>query len=294
MKISTLFFSLFALAAQADRYGDVLNRMDALQKKHDKISQIFSIGTNDDGVEIKALRVSITPQIMDPKKIGQIVVSTHHGNEDGAPEFTLKFIEDLLGRYQSSELWRGNLADMEWTIIPVLNISGYNLDEREEYSFDPNRDYPGPCTPDGFGKLKSIRQLLAFYSTRSFVGSVTVHGYDGSLTYPWGFYTDNYDTLDKNYFDALFAKAAEKNGYKHGNGAELIYAANGCYEDYVYWKYGSWSLLLELRDGSAKDIDDTVGAIRTFYDQLNSSVSLKNEFQHKCIKQLLERDLRVE
>lgn len=294
MKISILLFSLFALVARADRYGDVLSRLTELQKKYSQISQIFSIGTNDDGIEIKALRVSITPRVMDPKKIGHIVVSTHHGNEDGAPEFTLKFIENLLGRYESSELWRGNLADMEWTIIPVLNISGYNLSERQEHSIDPNRDYPGPCTPSGFGKLKSIRQLLALYTTRSFVGSVTVHGYDGSLTYPWGFYTDNYDTLDKNYYDALFARAAEKNGYKHGNGAELIYAANGCYEDYVYWKYGSWSLLLELRDGSAKDINDTVVAIRTFYDELNSSVSLKNEFQHQCVNEPRVQDLRFE
>lgn len=264
------------------RYKIVLDKLSLLQKQYASVSHIFSIGKNDDGVEIYALRVSTTPTQMDKAKIGQILVSTHHGNELAAPEFTMAFIADLLQRFTSDELWRTNLKDMEFTIIPVLNVSGYNANQREEHGRDPNRDYAGPCNSGTGGKLASIKRLIDFYNTRIFAGSVTVHGYDGSMTYPFGMYTTNTHTHDHNQYQQIFQKAAQFNGYRTGTASDIVYPANGCYEDWVYWKYGSWSLLLELKSGSATDIKTTVPAIASFYDQLNASPSVKNQMTGTC------------
>jgi hypothetical protein len=280
-------------AEPTGRYKNVMDRLSALQKQFPAVSQIFSIGTNDDGVDIYALRVSLTPAAMDPKKVGHVLVSTHHGNESGAPEFTLAWTANLLKRFSSTEVWRGGLADMEFTVIPVLNISGYNANQRHEKGQDPNRDYASPCTSNAGGQLGSIKRLITFLGTRIFAGSVTVHGYDGSLTYPWGMYADSFQTKDNNRYDQIFKKAAQLNGYRVGTAADVVYPANGCYEDWVYWKHGSWSLLLELESGSASDIASTVPAIDMFYDQLDSSPSVANQFEHGCTRGTVP-DLRLE
>lgn len=277
-----LALSLSALAAPTGKYAETFARMQALQQAHSRSSQLFSIGKNDDGEEIWAMRVSVTPTTVDKKKIGHILVGTHHGNEIGAHDFAMRFLEQLLQRYESPELWKNNLADIEWTIVPVLNISGYNANQREEHNVDPNRDYPSPCSANPGGHLKSIQRLIALVASRPFTGSVTAHGYDGSITYPWGMYSNLRRTLDDNLYATIFANAAKLNNYKSGNGADLIYPANGCYEDYVYWKHGMWSLLLELADGTAPDVEATVPAIFKFYDQLDASPSTHNQFLGKC------------
>lgn len=296
MKLLLIAATLLALFANAapptGRYKTIVDQLNSMQASHSAISQTFSLGANDEGVEIFAIRISNNARVADPNKMGQLVVSTHHGNESAAPLFTMAFVKDLMARYESPEIWRGNLADMEWTIIPVLNVSGYNANQRHEHGVDPNRDYPNPCLPAGAGgKLKSIRNLMTLWTSRTFTGSVTVHGYDGSLTYPWGHFTDNTHTLDHNLYHQIFSKAAEANGYRVGTAADVVYPANGCYEDFVYWKYGAWSALLELESGSASDITNTVRSIATYFDSLNASPSNQHDFAANCTR---GPDLRME
>ncbi len=270
------------------RYKSIVDQMQALQAKYPSLSSIFSIGQNDEGVEMLAMRISRSPSFADGFKIGHLMVATHHGDESAAPIFAMRFITDLLTRYGTDQ----SLDDKEYTVVPVLNVSGYNADSRLERGNDPNRDYSGPCTAHT-PTLKSIRNVLDLAKSRIFSGSVTVHGYAASLTYPWGIYTDNTHTQDHNQFDQIFRKAAQFNGYQVGTASDVVYPANGCYEDYVYWKYGMWSLLLELASGSETDLKGTSQAIASFYDQLSSSPSDKNTFLGKCTSSR-GPDLRVE
>lgn len=275
------------------RYKAIVDQMHGLQQSFPSSVHVFSIGQNDEGTDIYAMRVSTTPQVVDPQKVGHIIVSTHHGNESATPVFTMQYTAQLLKWYVSDELWKGNLADLEWTIIPVLNITGYNANQRWEYGQDPNRDYPGPCLTAPGGKLKSIRLLMALLKTRVFSGSLTVHGYVGSLTYPWGMDVDNTHSLDHNLFEKITAKAASLNQYQYGTSTDVIYPANGCYEDFVYWHYGHWSLLLELRSGSTDDIKATVPAIFTYFDQLDASPSTQHALTGHCARNA-RPDLHVE
>jgi len=289
----TLF--LGTVLAQAEpptgRYLNIVTQMKALVADYPQYASVFSIGKNDDDVDIFAMRISVTPGEMNHEKIGHLVVSTHHGNESATPLFTMYYIKELLEKYGSAELWRTNLSDTEWTIVPVLNISGYNANRRQEHGYDPNRDYPGPCASNT-GKLKSVREIMALMTRRIFTGSVSVHGYVGTLTYPWGMYTNKPSSLDDNYYAQITKKAAQWNGYRTGNHT-IIYPANGCYEDYTYFKHGIWTLLLELRSGSQSDIRDTSKAIYAFFEQLDSSPSLNFQFEGSCTR-TPERDFRLE
>ncbi len=283
--LSVLLTSAAFAAPPTGRYKAALDALQQLQQAHSDKSELINIGTNDDGVDIIGLRVSLTPKQVDPRKIGHLVVSTHHGNEQKATDFTLAFTEDLLRRYDSSRaLYSSKLADIEWTIIPVLNVSGYNSNSRYEHGQDSNRDYPGPCLTGKGGQVKSIRLMMDFLNTRPFAASVTVHGYIGTMTFPWGVNTTNTHSNDHNAYDRMFAQAASFNSYRYGTSTDLIYSAEGTFEDYVYWKHGIWSLLLEMRDGGANDIKTTVPAIQAFFDQVDSSPSTKNQMTGSCIR----------
>lgn len=269
----------------ATRYSKIVKELKAMEASHPTLAKVFSIGTNDEGTELYALRVSTSPQAADLSKVGHFVVATHHGNEGGSTLFAMEFLKDLLKRYQTDELYKSNLAQMEFTVLPVLNVSGFNKNSRYERGQDPNRDYEGPCqNKEATGKLKSIRTLMNFMATRPFAATVTAHGYVGNFTFPWGFYTDNNKTLDENRYREVFRKVAEVNGYSFGNAGDTIYPANGTFEDYIYWKHGSWSLLLELRNGSASDVAGTVPAIARYFDLIDSSPSSKNQFSANCTR----------
>ncbi len=276
-----VFFSTTNLLA-AERYQKIVDRMNVLKGQYPLVTHIFSIGNNDDNVPLYAMRVSLTPTVTDPNKVAHLVVGTHHGNELAAPEFTMYFLEELLKKYTSSRLFQERLEDREWVIIPVLNVSGYNAANRQEKGRDPNRDYPGPCFSSPGGNLKSIRAVMEHLRTRNYVGSLTVHGYVGALTYPWGVNVENVKTLDHNAFEQNTRKAAELNNYRYGTSTDVVYPVDGAFEDYTYWKHGIWSLLLELRDGSANDIEKTSLAIFSYFDGLDSSPSTKNQLTSAC------------
>ncbi len=129
---------------------------------------------------------------------------------------------------------------------------------------------PAPC------------ELPEHVASRLYTGSITIHGYVGALTYPWGVNVGNPQSLDHNTYDRITRNAAAINGYRHGTSTDIVYPVDGAYEDYVYWKHGIWSLLVELKDGSKDDIEKTSDAMYSFLEALDSSPSTKNQLTSAC------------
>ena len=281
--VGLLFTSVSVFAAPpTGRYKTIVDQMQVLHQKYPTSSSIFIMGQNDDGVDLYAMRIGTTPASVDTTKVGHLVVGTHHGNEVHAATFSVAFMVSLLKDYSSPVLFQTSLPDTQWTIVPVLNVSGYNATNRYEHGVDPNRDYPGPCISATGGQLKSIKTMIDFLASRIWTGSLTVHGYAGALTYPWGVDVPNTHTLDQNQFEKITAKAAGVAGYRYGTSTDVVYPCNGSFEDYTYFKHGTWSLLLELQDGSANDIAKTVEGTRQYFAQLDSSPSVKNQLTSSC------------
>lgn len=286
-------FSAAWAAPITGNYAKIVDQMRAMETQYPKFAKVISIGTNDDNVEILGLRISTSPAANDPQKPAHLIVGTHHGNEGGAPVFVMAFVKRLLDRYSGQDLFRTNLMETEWHIIPVLNISGYNANTRTEKGQDPNRDYPGPCISATGGRLKSIHAMMDYMTTRQFAASLTVHGYLGAMTYPWGVDVSDTHTADQNYFEQVTGKAADIAGYRHGTSTDVVYPCDGAFEDYSYWKHGLWSLLLELESGSASDIKSTVEGITAYFDEIAATPSLKNQFKGNC-QRSGRADLRLE
>jgi len=272
-KIIVFFFLTISITTYATRYDKIITQLNDIQKQAPDKALVLSLGENNNKDQILMLRISSTPKVMDRNKIAVVAVATHHGNEGQTADIIISLAKELI---------KEDLGYYEYYLIPVLNIPGYNSNSREENGYDPNRDYPSPCkkTPNFY--LKSTKDLDDLLGSRIFSASVTLHGFVGTVTYPWGVPTKDTHTQDHPYFDEITKKIAKIVGYDYGTSTDLIYGANGCFEDYVYWKKGVWSLLFEIKDGSTSDISNNVQAILEFFKSVNQTPSVNYDFTGIC------------
>lgn len=145
-------------------------------------------------------------------------------------------------------------------MVPAINTQGFANTIWEENVngklIDTNRDFPynrkdPACFSTFAGKILDI-----LYRNNVFIGTITFHGGDNSITYPWGSFShrDSFQSHD----DLVFKKVAEnlrdiagKNDwynmglYTVGNIHSVVYDVYGGFEDWAYG--GSWDLKYMLQ-----------------------------------------------
>lgn len=255
------------------KYSEVQKILENIQKTHPQTSKLITLGMNDTGELISGLQIGFQgPHAM--------VVSTHHGNEYGSTEVALAL---------AGSLAESPLPGRKVTIIPVLNVSGYNKRMRQELGHDPNRDYPGPCGSEGPFKLRSTKALADFIATENVVVSATLHTAWPAVLYPWGFATQDLSTPYDGLYKQLGAAATEESKYDVGNSTEMLYAANGAYEDYAFLTHGAWSLLFELGHTHTPDLNEiktlrevNVPGIRRYLANAPQARAPDHAFQGHC------------
>lgn len=228
-----------ALSAQADistnrTYQDVARYIYGINLKYPQSTRLFTLGYSDAGIPIYGLQIG-------RGRVEHLLVAIHHGNEVPAAEVALNFA-DFMAAYP--------IPGQSIYIIPVLNIDGYNKRSRWEIvngqQLDLNRDYPGPCGSAGPFMSRSTKALAKFIAQRNIVAAATLHTYKPAVVYPWGLAVENYSTPYDNVFHNLARAATIESGYPIGYSSEIMYPANGTFEDYAFWKHGIYSLLFEI------------------------------------------------
>lgn len=268
--------SLFA----ATRYDKVMADMNALQAANPGKVAVISIGKNGSGMDIQALRISNNPTVIDPNKIGMLAVGVHHGNEGGAVPIIMDFAKKVLEEFAQDPTKAENY---EFVLVPVINIPGYNANSRTETGIDPNRDYPGPCKGNQANyRLKSTKAVADLFKTRTFSAAVTIHGYMGTVTYPWGVGTRDPRSKDHSYFQEIGSKLAQITGYRYGTSTDIVYPCEGAFEDWAYWANGAWALLFEIANDSIADKNKNVAALDRFFFDVKTSPSTNFSFENGC------------
>lgn len=275
--LETILASFLLLPRPVDLYSDLSAKLRTIATNHPATSEIVSIGQSDDGRLILALKVGSGP-------VSDLIVATHHGNEYGSTAVAMGAAEQFA---------REPIPGRTLYIIPVLNISGYNRGDRYERTgkgrVDPNRDYPGPCGSDGPFYSKATRALAEFVEQKQIVASATLHTFSPAVLYPWGFATRDTVTADEDTFIRLSRRAIADSNYQYGNSKDLLYAANGTFEDYSYWKHGVWSLLFEM--GSTHSPSESqmrelvrvnVPGLRKFIQDAPRERSSQHAFRGRC------------
>lgn len=251
----------------ATSYEAIVNRIKTLDAQPN--TGLFSLGKNDQGQDILGLVIGDPSR---PNAFKQLVVGTHHGNERMAAEVPVHFIELALSHVNNpSSPFHASLENTVFYVVPVLNISGYNRNSRQETSadgrnYDSNRDYEDPCTTKQDFHLKSTGLIAEFLEQENIISAVSVHGYVGTFTFPWGTTAANYETQDHLLMNDLARKSVVHNKYNIGTHGGAIYPATGAFEDWAYYKLGVWSYLLEIRSTSSDLKKDALTLLQFFLD----------------------------
>ncbi len=284
----TLFYALalaFSTFAQgATRYDGVIKFTQELHATNPSTTELFELKTSSK--PLIGLKIGTGP-------INQLILGTHHGNEYGATEVTKALMKDLAAN---------PLPNAAVYVIPVVNVSGYNLNERRENGLDPNRDYPGPCgSASGRPfKLSSIKAVSDFMETKQFVMALTLHTYSSVIAYPWSF-NYNEPSAHDSELSSLASVAANINGYKAGKTPDLLYTTRGDFESFGFWKFGTWTFLFELGTShtpSHGDVDEmiqkNVPAMRALLASSPTTRATNHSFSGTCQRGLEDDDLGIE
>ena len=284
--------TLFPFAASADpiskTYADVQAYMANIVKAHPDTTQLITVGPSDSGQTIQGLKIG-------NGAVHTLVVATHHGNEYGSSELAKAFASDVAANpIQGQTVY----------VIPVLNIGGYNARNREETaggkSYDPNRNYPGPCGTEGPFTLKSTKALADLVDHENIVTSATLHTFGPMVLYPWGISASGNDlkTPYNDLFIQIGNSAVVESHYAVGNSTEMLYPADGAYEDYAFYKHGIWSMLFEIgttHSPSQAQVDQmnkvNVPGLRRMMATAPAQRAEKHDFTGKCdnLKKGLDR-----
>jgi carboxypeptidase T len=284
-------FPFFPAQAETKRnYSGVKTVLEKLAAENPGTASLFTLAETDGKEKVIGLKVGNGP-------LKNLVVSTHHGNEYGSAEVALAVAESLV---------KEPFANQTIFIIPVLNITGYNKRQREEkdakgISRDPNRDYPGPCGSDGPFNLKSTKALADFVEKERIINSATLHTHYPAVVYPWGISTRDLETPYTDIFRKLVGFATEESRYQTGNSTQVMYPADGTFEDYAYWKHGVWSILFELGFSHSPSEEQVqamirvnVPGIRRMLANAPTQLATDHSFRGRCDASMKSLDRRDE
>ncbi len=287
----SVWFGWFAAwnAMAAQTYSDVQDLIHDLALAHPATTRVFNLGLSDSEEMIQGVIIGSGP-------LTSLVVAAHHGNEYGSVEVALGLARSLA---------EDPIEGYRVIIVPVLNTSGYDQRQREEWAegnlHDPNRDYPGPCGTAGPYNLRSTHLLAELIERMDVVSLATLHTYWPAVVYPWGITTEQTSTEYDLTFHNLATVAATWSQYKVGNSTQVIYPANGTLEDYAFWKHGIWSLLFEVGHSHSPDGDDidemirvNVPGIRAMIQEAPTERATNHEFLGTCSNELEALDLHIE
>lgn len=244
--------ALFALHQPlATNYQTVTQKLAEYAAANPTEVEQIVIGVNNQGEQIQGLKIGHGPT-------PALVVGMHHGNEYGSTAVALGVAESFS---------KQPLPGYTVYVVPVLNISGYNKGSRYEtgsgQTLDANRDYPSPCKSGANFQLRSTDALARFVDEKNIVISATLHTYWPAVLYPWGISTSDLSTPYDKQFIQLAKDATLESGYQSGNSTEMLYAADGTFEDYAFWKHGIWSLLFEIGFSHSPDPSAVQTMVRT-------------------------------
>lgn len=282
--LNTILSLFLSISPSATNYEKVTTTLNQIQQANPTTSKIVSIGVSDRGVPIYALEIGTGP-------VRSLIVATHHGNEYGSTAVALGVADNLA---------KNPVEGHTTYVIPVLNIAGYNTGSRNESgingSFDPNRDYPGPCRAGKTFNLKSTKALADFLVEKNIQISATLHTYWPAVVYPWGISTSDLTTPHEAKYIELVKAATIESGYQIGNNTQVLYAADGTYEDYAYWKHGIWTILFELGFSHNPDqsaiknmVEVNVPGIRRYLSVAPKARVTNHAFTGACDSRVMQR-----
>ncbi len=285
-QLVSFFFAIFLTSNHIAIAGEQ-SRLDPVQRRLSELTELFPKQAKRFELTAPKMWQSIPGIALGSGAREHLVVAGFHGNEVTGVSVAMEL---------ASSLAQEPLAGEKIYIIPVMSLRGFEENRRFDFSeikkdyVNPNRDYPGPCHTDHQPLLGSTSALLKFLqSHQKILSFATLHSYRPIVAYPWLTRGSQAATEEEEAFERLARAATQWSGYSIGNGNRAVYPVNGTAEDFIFWKYGIWSLLFELGTRHAPDPEEMSGIIsknvkglRSFFKAVPNRRALKHAYLGEC------------
>lgn len=177
-----------------------------------------------------------------------------HGNEVIGTNAIYRFFDMILKYKTTDPFYFWMLNNLRVVFLPLANPSGFyrkireevHIIENREIKIDPNRDFDWDNS-DGCYVTCSSQSIGHIFKDNLIVGTLTYHGGESSITYPWGTYVHRGHSRSKDHVafsniatmlrdSAGVAPQYNLNPFVVGTMEDIVYDVHGGYED---WAYGA-------------------------------------------------------
>ncbi|KAG8580867.1 hypothetical protein GDO81_007448 [Engystomops pustulosus] len=264
------------------KYNDwetIAKWMSTMASKHSDLVSQLKIGETYEGRPMYVLRVGQSS----PAGPAIFMDCGIHAREWISPAFCQWFVRELVSGYSKDEETKKLLTNLNFYILPVLNVDGYVHTWTKDrmwrksrsptsdcncFGADLNRNFniswcdigasDEPCSEIYCGE--SAQSEIEALNVANFILSnlksikayISIHAYAQMILYPYSYTYDlapntkELDEISKGAASKLYS--LYKTEYVYGPSASTIYPTSGSSDDWAYSQGIQYSFTLELRD----------------------------------------------
>ncbi len=249
-------------------FSEMETWMQDMETSYPGLCDLFSIGQSTNGHDLWVMKISDNAGTEEAEPEFKYI-GAMHGNETLCVPLLLNLIEHLLVNYGSDPAITALVDNREIFIMPLMNPDGYISGSRyNAQGRDLNRDFPDfiedPVnTPDGRGTETQLVMLWQLEQT--FVLSANFHTGATVVNYPWDS-TWDYCPDDTVFYNLALGYASRNEPMYNSSyfedgvtrGVEW-YMTHGCMQDWNYYWYADYDVIIELSDPSSPPASQIAG-----------------------------------
>jgi murein tripeptide amidase MpaA len=274
------FFLAYHPYGDAETVGSIVWYMNELVTRYPSLASFINVGTTVEGRSILGLR--ITSDVLSEKP-GVFYFSAEHAREWVTPPVTLFFANHLLENYGIDSGVTETVDNVEFFLVPVMNVDGYiytwttnrfwrkNRRHNGGTSFgvDLNRNWSqgwgGPGSsgsttsdiyrgPSPFSEAETQAMRDFFIDHPNIRAQLDIHSFSQLILWPFGSSNtlpedqDVYQEVGSGMRAEIFAVHGRT--YIEGPTYSTIYPASGVSTDWTYDELGILSFAYECRDAN--------------------------------------------
>ncbi len=163
--------------------------MQQLAAAHPDVAQVIQVGTTVEGSVIYGLRIGRG----ESPKPGLLYHGVQHGNEAAGASVIAYVADQLLGGYGVDPDLTALVDEVDWFLVPVVNVDRYLIGRYNANGVDLNRNWGGPGSgqdpsggpyPFSEPETASLRDLLLAHPNIQL--HIDYHGYVNWFMWAWG------------------------------------------------------------------------------------------------------------
>ncbi|XP_059900669.1 carboxypeptidase A6 [Gadus macrocephalus] len=259
---------------------EIQSWMFEVNRTHPEIVDMFSIGTSYEGRPLYVLQIGKRSR---PQKKAMWIDCGVHAREWIGPAFCQWFVKEAINSYQHDSVMRRLMNQLNFYIMPVLNVDGYHYSwttdrfwrktrsKNHKYhcrGVDANRNWKvkwceegassHPCDdtycgpfPESEPEVRAVAKFLRKNKKR-FKAYISIHAYAQMLLYPYSYkyaMIPNFGCVEsaaQNAVTALYSAYGVR--YRYGPASTTLYVSSGSSMDWAYRIGIQYAFAFELRD----------------------------------------------